>query len=88
MATLLGLVGGIGLVGGMVALGAGLVVSVAKESNPLLFMLATGPAAAIAVIASAGVLVLLSQIAQATFDAASRREFDVRCWRVPSRENH
>ena len=76
MATLLGLAGGIGLVGGMVALGAGLVVSVAKESNPLLFMLATGPAAAIAVIASAAVLVLLSQMAQATFDAASRRPDD------------
>ena len=73
MAALLRIAGFAGLVGGMVALGSGLVISMAKVSNPLLLMLATGLAPAIAVIALAAVLVLLSEMARATFDAASLR---------------
>ena len=72
MAALLGLAGGVGLVAGMVALGSGIALLMTKAGNPLLSMLAASPSTAIAMIASAAVLLLLSQMARATFDAAAR----------------
>lgn len=73
LATMLGLFGLVGVIAGMVSLGANLVLWVTRTPNSLLSMLASSPAVAGVLIAGACVLILISQMAKATFDTASHR---------------
>ncbi len=70
---MLGLFGLVGVIAGMVSLGANLVLWVTRTPNSLLSMLASSPAVAGVLIAGACVLILISQMAKATFDTASHR---------------
>lgn len=70
---MLGFFGLIGAIAGLVSLGANLVLWVTRMQNSLLAMLASSPIVAAVVVAGACVLILISQMAKATFDAASHR---------------
>jgi len=56
-----------------VSLGANLLLWSTRIQNSLLSLLASSPLVAIVLLAGACVLILLSQMAKATFDAASHR---------------
>ena len=71
LAQLLGVTGLVGAIAGLVALGANLVLWATNMQNALLSLLATSPTVAMALTVVACLLILLSQMAKATFDAAS-----------------
>lgn len=75
LATLLGFIGLIGAIAGMVSLGANLVLWMTRMNNGLLAMLASSPLVAVALLVAACALILISQMAKATFDAVGHRTF-------------
>ena len=70
LAAVLGLAGAVGVIAGGVALGANAAVLLTKSPGPMVAGLATSPVLAGGLIAAACVLILISQMATATFDAA------------------
>lgn len=75
MAALIGLGGGLAALAGLIALGANLALLLTK-TNGLLSMAAISPLFASGLLAGACVMILLSQIGKATFDAARDRWHD------------
>ena len=73
MASLLSIIGLVAAIAGVTALGANLVLWATKAPNALLSMLATNPVIAVSLLGVACVLILLAQMAKATFDAAARQ---------------
>ena len=73
IAALLGFAGWIGIIAGLVELGSSLVLTVTKTPNILLTVLSAPPSVAVGVLAASCIVILLSQMARATFDAAARR---------------
>lgn len=71
LAALLGAVGLIFAIAGLVALGANLMLWVTKTPNVALSLLATSPMVAGGQLTLACVLILLAQMAKATFEAAA-----------------
>jgi hypothetical protein len=72
MAALIGFIGGLAALTSLIAIGANLALLLTKP-NSLLSMAAISPLFAGGILAGACVLILLSQIAKATFDAARDR---------------
>lgn len=71
MSGLLGMMGLIAAIGGLVSAGANVMLVVLNTPNAALSILATSPLVAGGLIAIACVLILLGQMANATFDAAA-----------------